>query len=505
MRVILFVIISFFSFLFCSDCVAQTQEFSIPEFVSLEDDWDSMVGKPLRIEGRYSAFSPTAMRFQKCNLKFSLPPNPVHPKGRNKNIEVNGTLKQEKNKLVFRVTRFRLLPNDEDYFLSKKKMLPKGDPAPWYALGKKSLERGKFYEDRFLLKLGTELLEEGIHIEKQQHKPITPDFLSELAVKAAQLGLTERLQLALTFESLHLKMQTALKSEKTDLSLLRKQIEKQLPGSSIPLTSLQGVIFDRFRTSPLATYQNANDHARRQLSRLFYLQVVQEEYRRRLKNNAKNGDSLAEDYQKIAPDDPKTAQSFRQMALSYRLNNITSVRRNEVLEVARDYRSQNKPEMALTALKTWLDYRTSQLKKAGPSDYVATAIDYEQWFSDQDKANEILLTGIERFPEDKELRSQLARRDYIESKNQWVARSSLPQTMPNKIQQAMQTGRIVKGMSREQVANSLGAPKTVSRIASARQTVLIWNYPDAHLAVRFTQRPEKTGYVVVAVNSLPAR
>jgi len=505
MRVILFAIISCFFFSFCSDCVAQTQEFSIPEFVSLEDKWNSMIGKPLRIEGRYSAFSPTAMRFQKCNLKFSLPPNPVHPKGRSKNIEVNGTLKQEKNKLVFRVTRFRLLPNDEDYFLSKKKTLSNNDPVPWYTLGEKSLERGKFYEDRFLLKLGTDLLEEGIQIERQQHKPITPTFLSELAVKAAQLGLPERLQLSLIFESLHIQMLAALKSKKTDLSLLRKQIEKQLPGSSIPLTSLQGVIFDRFRKSPLSTFQNANDHARRQLSRLFYLQVLQEEYRRRLINDARNGDAVAEDYQKNAPDDPKTAQSFRQMALTYRLKNITSVRRNEVLEVAREYRSQNKPEMALTALKTWLDYRTSQLNKAGPSDYVATAIDYEQWFSDHNKSEEILLAGIERFPDDKELRSQLTKRDYIESKNQWVARSSLPKTMPNKIQQAMKTGRIVKGMSREQVANSLGAPKTVSRIASARQTVLIWNYPDAHLAVRFTQRPEKTGYVVAAVNSLPAR
>ncbi len=505
MRVLLLAAIAAVSLFYCSNVFAQTREFSIPEFVALEDEWESMIGEPLRIEGRYSAFSPTAMRFHKCNLKFSLPPNSVRPKGRGKNIEANGALKKEKNKLVFRVTRFRLLPNDEEYFLGKKKALPKNKPEPWYQLGKKSLSRGEFYNDQFLLDLGITLLEQGIRIEKQQQQPVTPAFLSKLALKAAKLGLSERVQLSLIFESLHLKMKTALKNEKAELTTIRKEIEKQLPGSLIPLTSLQGVVFDQFRKSPLSTFQNANDHARRQLSRLFYLQILREEYRRRLRKNERDGDALAEQYQKIAPDDPKTAHSFRQIALSFRLDNITSVRRNEVLELAKEYRAQNKPEMAQTALKTWLDYRAAQLNKAGPADYVATALDYEQWFSDHDKAIEILLEAIKRFPEDQELRSQLARRDYIEKDKQWVSRKSLPKTMPDKIQQAMQAGRIVKGMTREQVARSLGAPKTVSRFASARQTVLIWNYPDARLAVQFIRRPEKSSYLVVAVNTLPRR
>ncbi len=505
MRMILSGMFHLCFFSVCSVVAAQTQEFSIPEFVALEDKWNSMIDKPLRVEGRYSAFSPTAMRFHKCNLKFSLPANAVRPKGRSKNIEVNGALKKEKNKLIFRVSSFRLLQSDQDYYLHKKSLLPRNQAEPWYLLGEKSIKRGKFYDDQTLQQLGLSLLEEGILIEKKQQKTVSPAFLQELASKSARFGLPDRFSNSLLFESFHLNLTTALKTPETALTNLRKQIGKQLPGGTIPLTSLQGVIFDRFRKQPLATYQNANTHARRQLSRLFYLQVLQEEFRRRLKINGSNGDSIAKDYLKIAPDDPQTAESFRQMALQFRSNNITSARRNEVLEVARIYREQNKQEMALTALKTWLDHRASQLNKAGPSDYVATAIDYEQWFSDHKKTEEILLAGIKRFPDDKGLRAQLIKRDYIENKNQWVSRSSLPGTRPNKIQQAMLSGKIVKGMTREQVANSLGAPKSVSRIASARQTVLIWNYPDAHLAIRFTQRREKNGYVVVAVNSLSVR
>lgn len=484
---------------------ADTQAFSVPEFVANEKEWDRLIGKPLRIEGRYSSLSPSAMRFHKCDLTFFLPPDFVRPVGRSKTMEVNGTLKREKRELVFRIHSLRLLQADQDTLLRKKGLLPKNNPLPWYELGKKTVRRGKFYEDRLLQQLGTKVLLDGIQIEKKQQKNISPDFLLELAAKSATLGLKDRVRVMLIFESCQLQMTTALKIADYDLSKLRTLMEKQLPGSTIPLTSLEGVVFDQYRKDKHSTYEQATDHARRQISRLFYLEVLREEYVRRLKKNGSNGDSIASGYETIAPDDPATAASFREQALMFRSQNIISARRNEVLEVARQYREQSKEQQAITALKTWLNYRASQLDKAGPSDYLATALDYEQWFSDAGKSEELLLAGIKRFPEDGPLRAQLIKRDYVKQKDQWVSRKTLPKNSLSKIQKAMQSGRIVKGMTRKQVANSLGGPKSVSRIASARQTVLVWNYPDAQLAIRFTQRSKISDYVVVAVNTLSTR
>jgi len=483
---------------------AETRELSVREFVALEKEWDALVGKPLRIEGRYSSFSRSAMRFQKCDLTFFLPPNSVRPVGRSKTLEVNGTLKREKKDLVFQVTAFRLIQSDQDVLLRKKQLLPKDQAALWYQLGKNSIERGKFYNDPLLQQLGTEILLDALEIEKKQKKN-SPAILLELAAKAANLGLDNRVRLMLLFESCQLQFQTALKNPDYNFSELRTLMEKQLPGTLIPLTSLKGVLFDRFRKSPLKTYQQATDHARRQISRLFYLQILKEKFQRALKEDGSNGDSIAAAYLKIAPDDPATAEFFREQALLFHSKNITRALRNEVLAVASKYREQNRKQMAETVLKTWLSHRASQLSKAGPSDYVATALDYEQWFSDSSRAQEILLMGIQRFPEDKALTAELTRRDYVKKNNQWISRNSLPATRMNKIDQAIQGGRIVEGMTRKQVADSLGGPKTFSRIASEKQTVLIWNYPDAHLAVRFTQRTKTSDYVVVAVSPLSTR
>ncbi|MBL4885772.1 MAG: hypothetical protein JKY95_14730 [Planctomycetaceae bacterium] len=490
---------------FCSSrliLAVEVQSLSILEFVAIEDEWGSLVGKPLRIEGRYSSFSPTSMRFKNCSLPFLLPPRSVRPDRRIKTMEVNGTLKKEKTELVFQVSSFRLLQTDQDIAFRRKRLLPKNNPVPWYELGKKTIRRGEFYEDQLLQQLGSEILLGGIHLEKKLQKERTPEFLLSLAAKAATLGLADRDRIILIFESCQLQFRVALTTSNYDFSKLRNHMEKQLPGSTIPLTSLRGVIFDQFRKNPLSTYEQATDHARRQISRLFYLQVVQEEYQRRLNQKGSNGDSIASSYEKIAPDDPETTKSFREQALMFRSKNIVSARRNEVLDVAKQYREQKKEQMAMTVLKTWLNHRTSQLDRAGPSDYLTTALDFEQWFSDQKKAEELLLLGIKRFPEDEAIGAELAKRNYVLQKDEWVSRSILPVTKLSKIELAMQNGRIVVGMTREQVASSLGGPKTASRITSKRQTVLIWNYPDSRLAIRFTQRQNAGNYVVVAVDAL---
>lgn len=484
---------------------AQTQEYSIFEFVSIENQWNSLIGKPLRIEGRYTSFSPSGMRFRNCDLPFLLPSKSVPPNRRTKTMEVTGTLKKEKNELVFQVKSFRVLQEDQDTTFRKKSVLPKNNPASWYQLGKKTVQRGKFYDDQRLQKLGETILFEAIQIEKKQQKNISSDFLVELAAKSSTLGLANRVRTLLIFEACQLQFPAAIKSPDYDFSSLKNLMEKQLPGSLIPLTSLEGTQFDQFRKSPLATYEPATDHARRQLSRLFYLQVVREEFQRQLSTKGGSGDAIALKYEKIAPDDPNTIKLFREQALMFRSKNITTARRNEVLEVAKQYRDQKNEQMANTVLETWLKHRVTQLDRAGPSDYLTTALDYEQWFSNPEKSVEILIAGIKRFPEDKALKEELVRRDFVEKDDQWVARKSLPATKMNKIQKAIQSGRIVTGMTREQVANSLGGPKTISRIASARQTVLVWNYPDARLAVRFTQRQKSSDYIVVAVTTLGSR
>ncbi len=486
-----------------SVAVAEVRQFSIPGFVASNDQWDRLVGESLRIEGRYSSFSPSSMRFQKCDLAFQLPSGTPRPLGRSKNLEVTGQLIREQNQLKFQVDSLQARLADLEQIQLSKALLPKNDSAPWYELGKTTTDRAQFYEDELLKLEAEKLLVEGIRIERSRQKQPTVTFLSDLSAKAAKLGVPKAIQISLKHESLRLQLEEGRIIPDFDYAKYLQELESALPGSQVPLTSLQGDVFDAYRKQPQETFAKATTHAQQQLSRLFHLEVLRAQIQSKLATGGSNGDLLAKQYESLAPDDPEYAEELRAAALMFRTKNILTSTRTEVLTVAGQYRDQGDPDMAETALTRWLNHRVEQLDRAGTSDYLQTALDFESWLKQRERAEEILLSGIKKYPQDAALLALLKRWDFVRNGDQWIAKSDAPMSKPNEIEQAIQTGRVVSGMSRAQVASTLGAPRTVTRIASQKENLLIWNYPDVKLAVRFRQLRQRNDYVVVNVGPLP--
>ncbi|MCG6157035.1 hypothetical protein [Rubinisphaera margarita] len=482
---------------------AQRTSFSIPEFVAVQDQWADLVGEPLRVEGRYSSFTPTAMRFLKCDLFFYLPSGTPRPLGRSKTLEVTGRLKRDQGELKFMVDSVQQRPADTDQLQISRALLPDNDAEPWYELGEKTVERADFYDDSLLKKLGIDLLERGLQIERSRRAEITPAFLKELSTKAARMGIPANRQQALQHEGLRLQLEQRKSTPTFDWASFREQVEKSLPGSIVPLTSLSGKLFDDYRRNPIETYVGASNHARQQLSRLFFLEVLQQEMTDRLSAGGANGDLLAKEYAMVAPDDPDFAQQLRDAALMYRSGNLLSATRTELLSLAQQYCDQGDAKMAEAAMRKWLDHRAGQLDRAGPSDYLQTAVDYDDWLDQRERAKEVLLRGIERYPGDTPLQGLLNKWGFIQQNDKWISSDDAPMVQPNEIELAIQAGRIVPGMKREHVVATIGAPKTVTRIASQSENLLIWNYPDVNLAVRFEQRRQRNDYEVVHVGPLP--
>ncbi len=486
-----------------SAIAAQRSSFSIPEFVAIENQWDDLVGEPLRIEGRYSSFTPTAMRFLNCDLFFYLPSGTPRPLGRSKTLEVTGRLKRDQGELKFMVDSVQQRPADTDQLQISRSLLPQNDAEPWYELGQKTVKRARFYDDALLEKLGVDLLERGLQIERSRRKEITPDFLKELSVKAARMGIPQNRQQSLQHESLRMQLDQRKSTANFEWGRFREQVEKSLPGSIVPLTSLSGKLFDEYRQKPIETYAGASNHARQQLSRLFYLEVLQQEMTDRLTPGGANGDILARQYAAVAPDDPDFAQQLRDAALMYRSGNLLSATRTELLSLSQQYREQGDTKMAEAALRKWLDHRAGQLDRAGPSDYLQTALDYDEWLDQREQAEAVLLRGIDRYPSDAPLQGLLTKWGFIQQNDEWLSSEDAPMVEPNEIELAIQAGRIVPGMNRKHVVATLGAPKTMTRIASKSENLLIWNYPDVNLAIRFEQRRQRNNYEVVHIGPLP--
>ena len=61
------------------------------------------------------------------------------------------------------------------------------------------------------------------------------------------------------------------------------------------------------------------------------------------------------------------------------------------------------------------------------------------------------------------------------------------------VQLAIREGRVVRGMTAEQVTKTLGRPQSISRLGNRRLLREFWNYEDAGLVIRLQrnlQRPE---------------
>ncbi|MFN3161377.1 MAG: hypothetical protein ACE37I_18845 [Rubinisphaera brasiliensis] len=482
---------------------AEIREYSIPEFVAAKAQWSRWTGETIRVEGRYRSFSPNAMQFQKCDLFFYLPRDINRPLGRSRTLEVIGQLKEDRNGLSFRVDSLRLLPEDNELFHVRRRTLPEEDPNPWYELGKQTLQRGRFYEDALLAKLGEETLADGLQIEKGRRKNVDAKFLQSLASKAAQLGLDDDVRLPYVHEALRQQWQEQKTADEPDYISLRKKLSSDLPGAAMLLTSLTGKRFDDYRRSPIETFNKSTSHARKQLSRLFYLEVARAEYQHKLKPSGSNGDTLAAEYARIAPDDIATSEYLRQQALLFRTENIGDATRSEVYALAAEYRKKNEPEMAQTALRTWLDRKRQRLNNAGPADYLQTASDYAEWLGDRPEAEQIALAGLKRYPQDRALQAQLTRWGYADDDGEWKPASEIAARPRSDMEAAVQAGRIVTGMAPEQVISSLGAPRTMTRIAFRDKTMLTWNYPEAKLAIRFEQRHHQGDFEVSSIDALP--
>lgn len=481
---------------------ADVRELSIQEFLKHEREWGRWVGKPLRIEGRYSSFSRNAMQFQKCSLFFYLPANVPSPTGKSRTVEVTGQLKDDRNTLSFQVDSLRFLPADAElHHLRQRALSPENIPT-WYELGKQTIARGAFYEDIVLMKLGRETIVEALALEHAAQKEPTPDFLRKLSIKANDFKAGDPIRLQYLHESFRLAWQQGREAPRFEMSEFRKQLASELPGSLTKLDPVPDGLWKKYSQQPVVTFRQAGDETRERLARLFFLEVLREEFQRKLAESGANGEQIAEDYVRLAPEDAEYANSFREQALMFRTRNIATARRSEVLSVAQEYEKQGKPDLAAGALKTWLNRRLQQLDRAGPSDYVQVARDVEEWLEQPAQAVNILLEGIGRYPDDTGLRAQLQLRNYLLHEGEWIPKDSLVVKPENKLMQAAQAGRVVEGMSPEMVISALGSPQSLTRIASAHDTLLVWNYPEARLSIRFQRRRERNDYVVVSIQQL---
>ncbi len=465
-------------------------------------------GTSMKVEGRYSVFSSTLLRFLKCedlnfvwykeDEPFPIDTGSVH----SRNLEVFGHFELRSGKPVFVVRQFRTLPSDEDSLRARRDSLFNSPAAEWYALGDWAARRGAFYDDQSLARESQRLYAEALHREEKLLPADDLDRRLALAKKFSQYGQPDEERLQFIQESLVRRWQSlrGAHPSATDIEALSDRINDNLHGCKVPLTGDEGALRERWSRDPVATYRNAPANERLLLNRLFWAEVRLAYLELWAKERSREPMQLADRIDREIPEQHLHAETLRSGALDQRLADVVHLTRDELLSLAEQFQRRGQAEKALAAKRTWVKAKEERLTKDGrPSDLVQAAHEYQSLLADNESAARLLLQAAKTPPELKEIGPQLERLGYKRVNGQWLTPAQAAAMPADPFQKAAEAGRYT-GMTREQIRKMIGAPDSRTRVVAAGRISEVWIYNQndkSRVAIHFVGSAD--GHDVTAV------
>ena len=483
--------------LFGSAATRAADALSIPQLVEQRSKWSDLAAKGTRIkvEGRYSNFSPKLLRFVKCDdlnfvwhdeeQTFPIEPANLHSRV----IEVYGRFVMQLGKPQFRVDGLRELSQDEETLRSRKSAIRDEPAAAWYALGDWALARGTFYADNELENEARQLFAEGIQRELRSLSDDALEAKITLSEKFRKYGLPDSDRIALLHDAFaHRWAGTKRNAPSAELAQLGDRLAENLRGCQTPLDPPEPALVDRYDRDPTGLYRDSGTAMRLKLNRILYAEIrhayVQAVARQKNLDGMQHADAIDHDIPELHAE----AEKLRETALDERLAAAATLSRSDVLKLAELFVQRGQPEKALQAKRAWVLAGDERLRKEGrPDDLIQAAREHQTFLEDKEGAAKLLMEAYDRSPEMKEIGEQLTRLGYTRAAGRWLTRAEAAALPPDPAKEATEGGPRV-GMSRHQIQKVLASkPDSVTRVISAGQLNEIWIYESGgtRLAVHF--------------------
>jgi hypothetical protein len=466
-------------------------------------------GASMKIEGRYSTFSTSLLRFLKCDdLNFVWyaedEPFPINPSSlHSRNLEVLGHFEMRGGKPAFVVRRLRPLPSDEDALRDRREALADAAPEQWYALGDWAASRGAFYADQPLIQQSHELYVEGL---KREQKLLPEDALDRrlaLAKKYTRYGVPDEERLQFIEESLALRW-LSLKGghpSAADLDELCNRIDQNLQGCKAPLTAEDDGLRRRAARDLIGVYRTASATERLRINRALWIDVRTAYWNAWAREHNRDPMQLADRIDREIPELHGQAESLRNGVLEQRLKDVVHLSRDDLLDLAEQFQRRGQPERAREAKRAWVKAKEERLAKTGnPSDLMQAAHEYRALLEDNESAARLLIEASKIAPESKDVAEQLEGLHYKRVNGKWLTAAEVAALPPDPLQKAAEAGRFT-GMTREQILKAVGSPPdSRTRVISAGKLSEVWIYDQnskSRLAIHFVGSAD--GHDVTAV------
>ncbi len=466
------------SWLWAAAAVAAEPVWSIARLNASKGDWSRLSDTTLRVEGRLASHLRGQLRFQQCNLSFHLTPELERKMVQAKNLEVTGTVKREGNAWVFQVADVRTLPTDLEQFRSREAALKNPQPEDWYQLADWARERGEFYKDEELTSAAQVCVTRGIGTELTRLKVDDYEGRFVVADKARELAVPPKLVDEIRHEAYRAWWIPAGSTAKPNpelLAALEKRLRSDWPDAVIPGSPFPTELSREYADRPAETYRRTELTQRQILRRIFGADVQLRQLQLQASADGRNGREIAELIERQIPERKAAAELYRNAELMYRLSQVATSPKADVLELARELRERQRPREAGEALRRWLVAKEQRLRPQTAPEFVELSDDYLTLLQDEVRGVTLLVEAHRREPQSTEVLGRFERLGYSFDGVSWKKIPAQPMTTPAP-QSLGAPAQLVTGMLMLDLTKLLGEPTSRTRIATAAGNDEFWVY-----------------------------
>jgi hypothetical protein len=226
---------------------------------------------------------------------------------------------------------------------------------------------------------------------------------------------------------------------------------------------------------------------------------------RSVKPDGSNAGDLARIIREELPSEAKIAAEFEQREIQWHLSRAARMDRQELIQVTELFAGLQRRSESEQMRSKWLQEQEQRFGTNSLAGLLRTADEYlfvaEQWQdqSSRERGVQLLKAAWERAgresPDDvTSIADRLKTLGWEHFRGGWLTVDQIAMLPKDDVQLAIREGRVVRGMTADQVTKTLGKPRSISRLGNSRVLREFWNYDEAGLVIRLRrnlQRPEE--------------
>lgn len=485
--------------LFATAAPAAAQVVTVPELLQQQKSWPQYARdqKKFLIEGRLQSRVTESFGLEKIDIVFRHASSiRVSEKiRRGQTLEVSGTFVQDGNRLHFQVNS--VYPREIDAEQLHRRAA-EGKDLSWEQLLKLADEysgRADFYNDEVLRQEITAVRATALNLRRQQLRG-QPAPLRELLEIATRLQLPTNTVQNITWEWL---LAAATSDDPTTLA----DAAKTLPGWDQKNVDPPQPLLQAFSKNPARAWEETTESNRPLLHRLLYNRLLLASLKQQLKPDGSNGVAIARLTREQLPEEANAATEFENLEVQWHLNNSSKLSRQQLIESVQLLDQLKRQPESLQLRERWLGAQEERFGTKTLAGMLRTADETlfaaEQWRdpSLRDRAIKLLKAAWEQATKESPtevstIADRLKSLGWEHFRGSWMTREQMANVPGTDLQLAAREGRVVPGMTANQVTQILGRPTRVARLGGSSVLRELWNYHDAGLIIRLRRNLQQS-------------